>query len=446
MGDAKLLIDRSGSEPEEVVLLAERALVGRDDDCDVVLGDSRVSRHHAVVRSLEGGTYELLDLGSSNGTFVNGRRLTMPVLLKDGDTIRMGSCTLRFASPCSVAAGAEADDLERRVTALDEALPELPLLGTSPAMAAVFRLAERAAESPIAVLIEGETGTGKELVARGIHAASPRRAGPFIAVNCAALPESLIEDQLFGHRRGAFTGATQDRKGFFEAASGGTVFLDEIGEMPLAMQAKLLRVLQEGAVTPIGDTRAKPIDVRVISATNRELKAEIACERFRSDLYYRLATLRIAVPPLRERREDIPLLAERLTAAAARKLHRPVRGIDRDAMRALTEFEWPGNVRQLQNEIERAVALVPDGGAISPAHLSEELQPSPTVARGKPSRSGDASKGAAGDLRSARAGFEAQHIATALQECGGNVAKAARSLGLSRNGLQKKLKEYGIRS
>src|SRR6185369_9493165 len=231
------------------------------------------------------------------------------------------------------------------------------ILGTSASMAEVFRLMESAAASPIAVLVEGETGTGKELVARGIHRASARAEGPFLAINCAALPETLLESELFGHRRGAFTGAVQDHIGLFEAAAAGTLLLDEIGEMPMTMQVKLLRVLQEGEVVPLGDTRPRKIDVRVISATNRELSTEIAAHRFREDLYYRLAAFPIRIPPLRERREDIPLLADHFLAGAAERHRKWIRGIEPAALELLTRFDWPGNVRELSNELERAAAL-----------------------------------------------------------------------------------------
>mgnify|MGYP003693732629 CR=1 FL=1 len=198
-------------------------------------------------------------------------------------------------------------------------------------------------------------------------------ASPFVAVNCAALPETLLESELFGHRRGAFTGATHDRRGLFEAASGGTLFLDEIGETPPAMQAKLLRVLQEGEITPVGDTHPRKVDVRVLAATNRDLTRAIADGRFRDDLYYRVAAFPIRLPPLRERREDVPLLADRFLAAAAGRHHKRIAGITPAAVGCLVRFDWPGNVRELQNEIERAVALAHDGDAVDLVHLSPKL-------------------------------------------------------------------------
>jgi Nif-specific regulatory protein len=317
------------------------------------------------------------------------------------------------------------------------------MIGSGSAMDGVFRLMESAAASPIAVLIEGETGTGKELVARGVHRASRRGDGPFVAVNCAALPESLLESELFGHRRGAFTGAQQDQRGFFEAASGGTIFLDEVGEMPAAMQAKLLRVLEDGAVTPVGDTRPRQVDVRVIAATNRDLAGEVAAGRFRQDLYYRLSAFPVRLPALRERREDIPLLADHMLAAAAGRHGKRIAGIAAEALELLVGFGWPGNVRELQNEIERAVALACDGERISPAHLS------PKLLAGAAKSAGEAPAGAAADrtgpLRPARAAFEARYITEALRRHGGNVSHAARALGLSRVMLQRKMKDYGLR-
>ena len=311
-------------------------------------------------------------------------------------------------------------------------------IGTSASILEVLRLMESAAGSPITVLIEGETGTGKELVARGIHRASPRADGPFVAVNCAALPEALLESELFGHRRGAFTGATQDHRGLFEAASGGTILLDEVGEMPLTMQAKLLRVLQEGEVVAVGDTRPRRIDVRVVSATNRDLSESVQQQTFRQDLYYRVAAFPIRVPPLRDRRDDIPMLAYHFLRSAAERQGRRVEDFDPDAMGALLHFDWPGNVRELQNEMERATTLARDGDRIGVSHLSAKLQ--------RPAR--DRAPELPLDdrpLREARAEFEARHIAGVLRRHDGNVTHAAQVLGLSRAMLQRKMKDLGLR-
>ncbi len=318
------------------------------------------------------------------------------------------------------------------------------LIGTAPAMRSIFRLIERAAAAPIPVLIEGETGTGKELVARAIHAESPRAAGPFVPVNCAALPESLIESTLFGHRRGAFTGASQDHRGLFEAANGGTIFLDEIGEMPLALQAKLLRVLQDHEVVPVGDTRSRTVDVRVISATNRDLAGLIEGNAFRSDLFYRIAAFPIRVPSLRERREDIPLLAQRFLRNAGEEHGKRVSGITEAALAVLTAHHWPGNVRELQNEIERAVVLVSNDEWITPGHLSSRLGPGAPPTTGPEVGPGALAEGDR-PLRDARADFERSFVAAALARHGGNVSRTATAIGLSRAMLQRKMRDYGLR-
>ncbi len=315
------------------------------------------------------------------------------------------------------------------------------IVGTGPTMAEVFRLMESAAASPITVLVEGETGTGKELVARAIHRESPRAEAPFLAVNCAAFQETLLESELFGHRRGAFTGATHDRRGLFEAAERGTVFLDEVGEMSPAMQAKLLRVLEQGEVLPVGDSRARRVDVRIISATNRNLAAEVAAHRFREDLYYRLVAFPIRLPALRARREDIPLLVDRFLRTAADTHRKRIPGIAPAALERLVRFEWPGNVRELRNELERAVALAPDGEPIHVEHLSSRLD-----AGGGDAAWGVALCGAEGpSLLAARRAFEARYIGEVLRAEGGNVSHAARRLSLSRVMLQRKMKAYGLR-
>jgi transcriptional regulator with GAF, ATPase, and Fis domain len=320
------------------------------------------------------------------------------------------------------------------------------MVGSSDSMQEVFRLMTSAASAPISVLVEGETGTGKELVARGIHRASARAAGPFVAVNCAALPEPLLESELFGHRRGAFTGADRDRRGLFEAASGGTIFLDEVGEMPLAMQAKLLRVLQESEVIPIGDSRPRRVDVRVVSATNRDLRREVADRRFREDLFYRLSTFPIRLPALRERRDDIPLLADHFLAQAAARHRKAIDSIEPAALELLLEHDWPGNARELQNELERAVALGSSGDRIGPGLLSARLRgarrprpaESPPAETAKPDAAFDGPTTT--DLREAREAFEAEFIRRMLERHGGNVSRTARALGLSRAMLHKKIR------
>jgi len=350
--------------------------------------------------------------------------------------------------------GALRRDLARR-----DVFPEI--LGVDPQMVQVFRLMESAATAEIPVLIEGETGTGKELVARAIHRASSRADAPFLAVNCAAFAESLLESELFGHRRGSFTGATRDHIGLFRAANGGVLFLDEVSEMPPAMQAKLLRVLQDGEVVAVGDIRPQRVDVWVLCASNRDLKAAVAAGRFREDLFYRLAAFPISLPPLRKRAQDIPLLASTFLAAAAERNGKRIEQFDPAVLDSFARYEWPGNVRQLQNEIARAVAVAKDGEAIAFGHLSDTLAravgsertvaPAASPAGGTVARSsaaGDVRPGASnaeGNLRRARASFEAGYIAQVLRRNGQNVSHTARELGISRVALQKKMKEYALR-
>jgi Nif-specific regulatory protein len=337
-------------------------------------------------------------------------------------------------------------DLERR-----DMFPDI--VGASAAVRELIRLMESAAASPIAVLIEGETGTGKELVARGVHRASPRGGGPFLAVNCGAFTESLLENELFGHERGAFTGADRAKRGLLEELSGGTILLDEVGEMPPAMQVKLLRVLQEGEVIPVGSTSGRRIDVRVISASNRSLEAEVASGRFRADLYYRLAGFPIRVPPLIERRDDIPRLTDHLLDLAARGHKKPIGGIAPAARAILERQPWPGNVRQLKNELERAVALARAGDVIQPENLSDALRACDARDRGEGDAPDAAPEIAApgalaaqrASLRAARAGFETRYIADVLEREGGNVSRTAEVLGISRVMLHKKLKSLGLR-
>jgi transcriptional regulator with PAS, ATPase and Fis domain len=295
-------------------------------------------------------------------------------------------------------------------------------------MRRVLALVERVAPSEVPVLITGESGTGKELIARAIHTHGARRDGPFISESCGAIPEPLLESTLFGHVRGAFTGADRARIGLFEAAHGGTLFLDEIGEMSAAMQAKLLRVLQEGELRPVGSERTRHVDVRIVAATHRDLPERVARGEFREDLYYRLAVVTLALPPLRDRRDDVePLIAHFATKHAK---GRNVR-IDRTALALLTSFTWPGNVRQLENEVHRALVLAPDG-VVRDEHLSPAVRESAT---GAPDE---------WNLKGQQEALERRLIQRALDRAGGNQTRAASLLGVSRFGLQKMIKRLSL--
>jgi two-component system, NtrC family, response regulator AtoC len=323
--------------------------------------------------------------------------------------------------------------LERDVTL---AVGERPIVAASQPMIDLLELMERTAAHKTTVLLTGESGTGKEVLARAIHAESPRCSEAFVAVNCGALPEPLLESELFGHAKGAFTGADRARRGLFEEAHGGTLFLDEIGELPLALQVKLLRVLQEEEIRPVGSSKTRRVDVRVIAATARRLEEMIAQGRFREDLYYRLNVVQLAVPPLRERPLDIPLLVDHFFAQTCASLGKPLAGVSPEALQRLVAYRWPGNVRELENVIERA-AILADGEQITPADLPANIV-SESVAM--PDR-GEAATFA---LKPARRSLEAELIRGALRAAGGNRTHAARLLEISHRALLYKLKEYGI--
>ncbi len=319
---------------------------------------------------------------------------------------------------------------------LERAVGERPIVAASPNMVAVLELIERAAEFKTTVLLTGESGTGKEVLARAVHAQSARRHQAFVAVNCGAIPEALLESELFGHAKGAFTGADRARRGLFTEADGGTLFLDEVGELPLPLQVKLLRVLQEEEVRPVGESKPRTVDVRVIAATARDLVREVAEGRFREDLFYRLDVMRVTVPPLRERREDIPLLVDHFLASFRASLGKHVRSVADDALAKLVAYAWPGNVRELENVIERAVILA-DDERIGLRELPESVRGG-ADAGSTHARSGDWS------LAPARRRFESAWIRDALEAAKGNRTHAARLLGISHRALLYKLKEYGL--
>jgi two-component system response regulator HupR/HoxA len=301
------------------------------------------------------------------------------------------------------------------------------LVGAESGLRSAVGLVRKVLDGDTSVLVLGETGTGKELFARLIHANGPRRAKPFVAQSCGALPDSLLESELFGHTRGAFTGAVGERKGLFEEADHGTIFLDEVGETSPAMQLRLLRVLQEGEVRRVGGSSTRRVDVRVIAATNADLEAEVAAGRFRRDLYYRLNVFPINLPPLRERTEDVPALAEHFLRQACRRARRAVPSVGPEALRLLRAYPWPGNVRELENELERAVALAEDGRPLGPAHLSERIG------------AGAAPAPAIRTLNEAVEALKRRMIEDALRECGSKT-RAAEQLGLTRQSLQQMLR------
>jgi two-component system response regulator AtoC len=340
-------------------------------------------------------------------------------------------------------AAALADGLRRRTSELRPAAPVREgdrlegMVGASRSMQEVFRTIEKVAQHKASVLITGESGTGKELVARAIHRLGPRADQPFIAINCGAIPATLLESELFGYRRGAFTDAVRDKAGLFEEATGGTLFLDEIGELPVDLQVKILRALQEEEIRRIGDNASIKIDVRVIAATLRDLGEDIRTGHFREDLFYRLNVLPIALPPLRERREDIPALIDHFVQRyGARHPGSPVTGVSADAMKLLCAYAWPGNIRELENAIERAMVLC-DGTEVEPAMLSEALRATPDPIQHHLG-------GADLSIKRTTRIVEEELIRRALAETHGNRTNAAKLLEISHRALLYKIKEYGL--
>ena len=312
------------------------------------------------------------------------------------------------------------------------------IVGKSKALATVFNTVRKVADYKSTVLLLGESGTGKELIARALHDRSVRAKGPFVPINCGAIPETLLESELFGHVKGAFTDATRSKRGIIEEASGGTLFLDEIGELPLALQVKLLRFLQEDEIRRVGENKGVTVDVRVVAATARDLEGMVREGAFREDLFYRLNVLLVTIPPLRDRKDDIPLLVEHFLARYGERLGRPGMTLSRDALRVLMDYNWPGNVRELENTIERTMVLA-DGDRIEVESLPDRLRE-----RGQPAGGGFA----IGDdlsIKRATEAIERELIKQALEKTGGNRTRAAELLEISHRALLYKLKEYGIR-
>ena len=340
------------------------------------------------------------------------------------------------------------DELTRRaqVVALESQVAKqlefCGMLGRSPAMHEVFSLIQRLAPHAKVVLITGETGTGKELAARAFHRAGPRRAKPFVTVNCSAVVDTLFESELFGHVRGAFTGAVEAKPGLFEAAQGGTLFLDEVGELPIGVQAKLLRALENGEVQRVGSLQPRKVDVAVVAATNRDLRVEVAEGRFRGDLFYRLNVVDLTLPPLRDRREDIPYLTAAFVEQCARRLNKPLGGLTPQAERLLFHARWDGNVRELKNAIERACILA-EGGVISERELAGSIG-NEAGAQPRWRANGTPPAARAAEPSTALHDIEREHILEVLKQVRGNRMAAARVLGISRRSLYRRLDRHQI--
>ncbi len=416
-----------------------RVSIGRAADNDVRVEHPSVSRRHAVLHL--GPPLRLEDLGGKNGTFVRDPRetgedgRTVTVLQVSGEVVdvRVGDCITLGSASLAIRrgpAGARREDGE--------------VVLRDPAMRALLDQARRAANSLISVLVLGETGVGKEVLARTIHRSSPRARGPFLALNCAALSESLLESELFGHEKGSFTGAVTARPGLFEAAEGGTVFLDEAGELPMSIQVKLLRVLEERKVLRVGARVPRAVDVRFVSATNRDLEAEVARGAFRQDLFFRLNGIALTIPPLRRRVAEIAPLAAAFAEEACRQLDRRPPALSREALDLLLRYAWPGNIRELRNAVERAVVLCP-GDVLLPEHFPAKIAggaapPAPPHPPPEVVEKGDAIERLTRELGE----VERRRVVQALDACQGNQTKAAELLGISRTTLVARIVQYGL--
>jgi DNA-binding NtrC family response regulator len=416
--------------------------LGRSESADVQVPDPLMSRVHAILHI--GPQLAISDLGSSNGTIVRGSRIPanerVPIAM--GDTIEVGSTVVIVQPEFARGAATESDRIDA---------PDRTFNGADDPMDRVYKLAKRIASSNINVLLLGETGVGKEVMARTIHGYSPRASKPFLGLNCASLSETLFESELFGYEKGAFTGAQQSKPGLIETADGGTVFLDELGEMPLSTQAKLLRVIEERQVMRVGSLRAREVDIRFVAATNQNLEKEIDLGHFREDLYYRLNGISLVIPPLRERMGEIQGLARTFIADACKQAGfntPPV--LSRDSIEWMMRHTWPGNIRELRNAVNRAVLLA-TGGVIQPEHMRSEAY-APRTGRGSgrvgepPPRSTDPTPTPiavpAAPLDPDEE--ERQRIMAALAACGGNQTRAAKVLGIARRTLTSKLGKLGL--
>ncbi len=418
------IIPRNNQAPFEVQLPPVGVVLGADAGSDVHVDDPAVSRRHASVAPVSGG-FEINDLSSRNGTWVDGVAITRAVV-PVGTTFRIGSTIVQvLPSEESISVPPSAANVFGA------------MLGGSLAMRSVFGILERASMAQAPALLLGESGTGKELAARALHEQGARKGGPFVVFDCGAASDTLVESELFGHKRGAFTGAIADKPGAFALAHGGTLFLDEIGDLPLNLQPKLLRMLERGEVTPLGARKSETYDVRFVAATHRDLWDEVARGTFRGDLYYRLAVVEVHLPPLRARTEDVPFLVQQFLKANG-AAHNDVAG---PALDRLMRYQWPGNVRELRNVIARAVALAAPKAAF--ADMPIVLRPSAASApKGGPLATADVSYHDAKAALIAR--FEREYLTDLLRRSGENLSLAARTAGLERKYLYRVLERNAM--
>jgi two-component system, NtrC family, response regulator AtoC len=411
----RLLVLAAGTRAAHALPREGSVVIGRADDAEIRVDDPSLSRRHARLKI--GTVYAIEDLGSRNGTHIGGRAVEegQTAEVTPGEPFGLGKVVCILEVP----ARAAPRTAKKPPPAASKKLPALISL---------------VAGSDISAVIAGETGVGKEVTARAIHDTSPRSAKPFLGINCAALPENLLESELFGYERGAFSGAVQPKPGLFESADGGTVFLDEIADMSLVVQAKLLRVIEERQVTRLGALKPRSIDVRFLSASHRTLDAEVEAGRFRQDLFFRLNGITLHIPPLRDRVEEMEPLARRFLEEASRRVRRDPPTLSPAALEALRAHRWPGNVRELKNTIERGLLLCAGSAIVEPEHLFETPTEAPratkaTFASAPPPHARDA---------------ERERILRALQEAAGNQTRAAELLGISRRTLVNRIIELGI--
>jgi transcriptional regulator with GAF, ATPase, and Fis domain len=431
----KLIVIKGPQRGTEFVIGGDVIRVGKAPENDLVIADETVSRvHFEIVRDAKG--YLLRDLKSTNGTFLDAAEIK-EAYLRAGSVVGAGASELKFTP------------FEERIEILPSDKEQLgEMVGRSTAMREIFGLIERIAPTDATVLIEGETGTGKDMIARTLHQLSPRAAAPFIVVDCGAVAGTLIESELFGHEKGAFTGAVSARQGAFELASGGTVFLDELGELSLDLQPKLLRVLEQRELRRVGGSKTLKVDLRVIAATRKDLRSEVEKGKFREDLYFRLNVVPITAPPLRDRRDDVPMLVDHFLARMSKQVEGgELPQLSEGARGAMLAHDWPGNVRELRNVMERALALGTDPGALVAPLGSQPFQKvglAAAAGRGPEPMEFEAGLSFRDTKEKWNEVFERRYLQWLLRRADGNISKAARDADMDRKYLHKLLRKYGI--